>query len=121
MNNLNNLNIVFYGDDETNAKFKRMMEDYLESDHNKLHHEIVSRIASSGIKLIEVNKMLLPVIAELKGQEVTYDYKGTISTGRIISVKDNIVRLRDKYHRRRLNISNIIIYHPAVIALIRSL
>lgn len=67
----------------------------------------------------QMDSVLLAVLAKLKGEEITFMVaRGSheIRKGKVVSVNKRIIHLWEGYHKRRLNMKNLIVYHDAVYA-----
>jgi len=67
-----------------------------------------------------IDSIVLAVCSQLKGESVIFSSPATgygmPKHGKIVSVKGNKVHLWEGYHKRRLDIKNMLIYHPSVYA-----
>lgn len=72
-----------------------------------------------GDYLKDVDDTVLAILANLKKETIQFvctvrQYE--VHEARVISVKGNIVHMWEGYHKRKLNIKNLIIWHPAIYA-----
>ena len=67
-----------------------------------------------------IDSIVLAVCSQLKGEKICFHITGreygTVKHGKIVAVKGNKVHLWEGYHKRRLDIKNLLIYHPSVYA-----
>lgn len=73
-----------------------------------------------GVYLKDVDDTVLAILANLKKETIQFVYMGysqyEVHEARVISVKGNIIHMWEGYHKRKLNIKNLIVYHPAIYA-----
>jgi hypothetical protein len=69
-----------------------------------------------------MDTIVLGILENLKKQEVTFmitnpdsDPRNT-RKGRVVAVHGRVVHLWEGYHKRKLNIKNLLVYHPAIFA-----
>lgn len=67
-----------------------------------------------------LDSVVLGLLEHLRGENIIFmgmgkDY-GKVKTGVVISVKGRKVHIREGYMKRRLDIKNLIVYHPSILA-----
>lgn len=65
----------------------------------------------------DLDTLVLGVLANLKRETVYFQQMGyRAEKGKIVNVHGRIVHLWEGYKKRKLNIKNLVVYHPAVYA-----
>jgi len=65
----------------------------------------------------DLDTIVLGVLVNLKREPVYFQQMGyRPSAGKIVNVHGRIVHLWEGYKKRKLNIKNLVVYHPAVYA-----
>jgi hypothetical protein len=104
-----------------------MFLDYIpEETHNDMfignvHNTVTAgRNLYYGVKLsrVEIDSILLPVLAELKNKQIWYLYRFVLRTGLLTRIKGNVLYIREDGKKRRINIKNLQVYHEATNALL---
>lgn len=69
----------------------------------------------------ELVETLRPMLENIVGEHVIYQHRYALSRGKILRIKKDIVVIEDSYYRRRIQIKNIMIFHPSIVALLQVL
>lgn len=66
----------------------------------------------------DLDTVVLGILANLRKETITYSYMGSnygkVFTGKVIAVHGRTVHLWEGYNKRKFNIKNLIVYHPAI-------
>lgn len=96
--------------------------EYLEKLANigKIRSLYVEKQGSVGLGADDLDTLMLAVLDNLKGEDIIFTQTGAlygkIRQGFVVSVKGRKVHIKEMYHKRRLDIKNLIIYHPSLLA-----
>lgn len=103
---------------------KLIIEDAVYSDYRNTHYTSAliekTRLLYFNCKLsrVEIDKAILQVIKHLVNKKIIFMFRYQLKFGTITGVTKDVVRIKEGFKKRRINIKNLQIYHETVFSLL---